>query len=114
MKKLIYLVCIIAALLITSCNSYMRDDTSTDGMVVTNISSGLSEGYKYCYKITSSGGAIIYSTYILSNKEFNVGQKITICLEKDTKTSETIFDTITQVRDNQLKKADSIFNGKNN
>lgn len=113
-EKLIYLVCIIAALLFTSCTQYMRDNSSEKGMTVTNISSGMSEGYKYCYEITSGSGFAIYEIYILSNKEFKVGQQITICLRSDGTNSETKYDTITQLRENQLKQADSIFNGKNN
>lgn len=110
MKKLIYLVCIITALLLTSCTPYMRDSSSEKGMIVTNISSGMSKGYKYCYKISSSSSLTLYEIYILSDKEFKVGQKITICLRSD----ETSLDTITELRENQLKKADSIYNGKNN
>jgi len=91
----------------------MRDSSSEKGMIVTNISSGMSKGYKYCYEISSSSSLTLYEIYILSDKEFKVGQKITICLRSDETNFETKYDTITQLRENQLKQADSIFNGKN-
>lgn len=106
-------MCLIT-LLFVSCKPYMTDNTDvhgmsvTNGMRVTNISSDSNGGCKYCYELKSNNSSFVSTTNIYSDKEFKVGQRITICLVNEDK----IFDTILLHGEKQLKIADSIYYGK--